>query len=130
MVRYIYYCLAQKLFLLSLVPSGPPTNVTVTVLSYNSLIVTWFPPIMSLQNGIIREYTVIINDVNTKSSQTVSVINKTNTIISELKSFHTYSVLVSASTVGLGPFAEPVIIQMPESSMSINILSGWLHKYF
>ena len=85
---------------------------------------------MSLQNGIIREYTVIINNDNTKSSQTVSVINKTNTIISELKSFHVYSVLVSASTVGLGPFAEPVIIQMPESSMSIDILSGWLHKYF
>ena len=82
---------------------------------------------MSLQNGIIREYTVIINDVNTKSSQTVSVINKTNIIISDLKSFHTYSVLVSASTVGLGPFAEPVIIQMPESSKLIDILSGWLH---
>ena len=124
MVRYIYYCLAQKLFPLSLVPSGPPTNVTITVLSYNSLIVTWFPPIMSLQNGVIKEYTVIINDVNTKSSQTVSVINKTNTILSELKSFHTYSILVSASTVGLGPFAEPVIIKMPESSMSIDILFG------
>ena len=82
---------------------------------------------MSLQNGIIREYTVIINDVNTKSSQTVSVINKTNIIISDLKSFHTYSMLVSASTVGLGPFAEPVTIQMPESSKLIDILSGWLH---
>ena len=128
MVRYIYYYLAQKLF--PLVPSGPPTNVTITVLSYNSLIVTWFPPMLSLQNGVIREYTVIINDVNTKSSQTVSVINKTNIIISDLKSFYTYSILVSASTVGLGPFAELVTIQMPESSMSIDILSGWLHSYF
>lgn len=89
-------------------------------MSYNSLIVNWFPPKLSLQNGIIREYTVIINDVNTKSSQSVSVINKTNTIISDLKPFHTYSILVSASTVGLGPFAEPVTIQMPEASMSID----------
>ena len=89
-------------------------------MSYNSVIVTWFPPILSLQNGIIREYTVIINDVDTKSSQTVSVINKTNFKISELKSFHTYSILVSAFTVGLGPFAEPVTIQMPEASMSID----------
>ena len=75
---------------------------------------------LSLQNGIIREYTVIINDVDTKSSQTVSVINKTNTIVSDLKSFHTYSILVSASTVGLGPFAEPVTLQMPEASKSID----------
>ena len=44
-------------------PSGAPRNIVVTELNSSSVHVTWSDPEPSLQNGLIRGYTVISNEI-------------------------------------------------------------------
>ena len=45
------------------VPSGPPINVTVEAESSTSLFISWQPPEMLKQNGIITSYRIDVNSV-------------------------------------------------------------------
>ena len=99
-----------------IVPSGPPTNVTATSLSSTSIKLTWMPPPLHNQNGIIREYIIHYYVSETRESVVKqSPDNYTSTIITDLQPYYTYSFKVAAVTVGAGPLSTEFTIRTLES---------------
>ena len=86
-----------------------------------SFVLSWSPPPTSQQNGIIREYTVNITEIQTGLS---IILNSTSTSVSvlSLHPYYTYECTVSAYTVGGGPYSEVFTITTQED--------GTLHLCF
>ena len=87
-------------------PSGPPLSINITSSQPNVFILSWTPPDISLQNGIIISYTYYcteLGDSNEVDRMTVTttIAAITNTMI---KAYTEYICFVSAATsIGSGP---------------------------
>ena len=91
--------------------------VVAASVSSTSFVLSWSPPPISQQNGVIREYTVNITEIQTGLS---IILNSTSTSVSvlSLHPYYTYECTVSAYTVGGGPYSEVFTITTPEDGMS------------
>ena len=96
-------------YFLFLVPSGPPLNVTTRAVNSTTIQVTWAPPAPEDQNGIITLYNINVTVSETKSN---FVFNTSRKIleVTGLHPHYTYLLVVSAVTVGQGPYSEPQTI--------------------
>ena len=92
----------------SAVPDGPPLSVQAIANSASSIIVSWTPPDLTLQNGLITNFKLLYT---TNSSEQVDlrpvvVVNGT-TLSYQLTSLQTnthYFISVAAATsIGYGP---------------------------
>ena len=84
-------------------PSGPPRNLTAEVISSTVIHLSWSPPLPHEHNGVISNYTVILNQ---DGLSTIYTTNTTTMSAEYLLPFTTYSFRVSASTrIGSGPFS-------------------------
>lgn len=92
-----------------------PTNLTVTPLNSTSLVISWFPPPVSQQNGIIRHYTINLQHNSTGLTNVYTLTNDTQMFITNLTPFHSYSIEIAAFTIGIGPYTSAVSVQLPES---------------
>ena len=94
----------------TIAPSTSPTLVSVTVLGSTLITMSWIPPQpLSAINGIIREYSVVIEDV--QAGEMKSFIALASSInITNLKPFTEYSCRVAAVTVSAGPHSSSVNI--------------------
>ena len=98
-------------------PSGPPTAITVMEVNpETTLFISWSLPLPHQVNGIILHYVVSIYDHQAQSS-TQYTVNATNITISGFEAFYTYTVMVAAFTVGLGPFSDEVTITTSQTGM-------------
>lgn len=90
-------------FLLSLAPSGPPQNFTLTVTDNSILSVSWDPPADDMQNGVITTYT--LNCTNSNGQTLDIILNSPQTIyLGVYTPLLVYSCTAYASTViGAGP---------------------------
>ena len=87
-------------------PSAPPQNVTTKVISSASISVSWDPPPIGDQNGVITNYSIIIANLNRTNSSTIVVTNTSFTAV-DLEEFEAYNISVAAMTaIGLGPFSD------------------------
>ena len=95
-------------------PSAPPEGLVAASVSSTSFVISWSPPPISQQNGIIREYTVNITELQTGTS---IILNSTSTSVSvlSLHPYYTYECAVSAYTVGSGPYSEVFTITTSEN---------------
>ncbi len=98
-------------------PSGPPRNVFVNAINSSAIIVTWEPPFLEVQNGVIGSYRVSIAEENMAESS--FAVQDTSITISGLHPFYMYDVTVAAVTNGVGPKSFEVRITMPESGESL-----------
>ncbi len=80
----------------------------------------WTAPIAENQNGYIREYQVRLVEIDTGVLLTYSTTEE-GIHIPNLHPFYRYSYSIAAVTIGLGPYSEAAIIQMPEAGKSCNI---------
>ena len=91
------------------VPSSPPTNFTIDIVSSTDIELSWQPPVASDQNGVITNYSVSIEKSSSGeivAEQTVSGISFS---VTGLLPHTTYVCSVLASTsVGMGPAASLV----------------------
>lgn len=100
---------------LRIVPSAAPQNVTVENVLSQSFSINWQPPTNEYRNGIITEYSVSIVNLETESLIQLNVTD-TDIIVSNLKPYTTYEVMVAAYTsVGRGPFSVIQTLQTQES---------------
>ena len=86
------------------------------LLSATSAQIHWDPPPFEDQNGIIQFYTLFITEVDT--SRVIEQLRTENAsaTLQQFRPFRVYQFVVAANTiVGLGPFSNPTIFQMPES---------------
>lgn len=110
MKAYYHQCtsiigLTVIIALLNLVPSGPPQDINVTVISPEDVLVTWNDPAIEDQNGIVTGYVIDVTLVSTGLSfQRMSTT--TNFLLENLLPFSTYTYRVAAMTnVGVGPYS-------------------------
>ena len=64
-------------------PSGPPTDVVTTALSPTTVSVSWQPPALLDQNGVITAYQVVLVDTSDGSRKMSSVGGNTLTLLFE-----------------------------------------------
>uniref|UniRef100_A0A4W6EA77 Receptor-type tyrosine-protein phosphatase S n=1 Tax=Lates calcarifer TaxID=8187 RepID=A0A4W6EA77_LATCA len=100
-------------------PSGPPQEVKCHSPSSTSILVSWRPPPVELQNGIITQYTIQYaategEDTTTHQismSYNLSPASLQEMVITELQAETTYSVTVAAyTTKGDGARSKPKLI--------------------
>ena len=92
-------------------------NLSVEILSSRSLLLSWLPPAIEDQNGLIAGYAV---DVTSPSDPQVysGNVNGTSIVLnsSYIKPYTEYNISVVAYTeVDLGPFSAVVHVSTPES---------------
>lgn len=84
----------------------PPQFLSVIITTSKSLEMSWEAPPSESNNGIIREYALVIYSFSTGIEQYFTTVNK-NFSLSDLHPYTKYSIKVAAVTVETGPFTTP-----------------------
>ena len=88
----------------SAAPSAPPQNLAISFNDSKSLLVSWQPPPLQDQNGVIRNYSVSYRIADSSDSPVVMQISTLTVTLVELAIFTEYEVSVRAITIeGQGP---------------------------
>lgn len=103
-------------------PSGPPQEVKCYSSSSTNILVSWRPPPIELQNGIITQYTIqyaATEGEDTTTHQISSIPPESSQYLLEnLDKWTEYRVTVTAHTdVGAGPESLPQLIRTEEDGM-------------
>ena len=108
------------------VPTEVPQNVTVTVESSRSIMLTWERPPLEQENGLLECYHVIVIEtqihyfdngtelrgMNQFLNRTYNVSEGRMQLIGDLHPDYNYTVRIAAATEpGIGPFSDPVIVR-------------------
>ena len=107
------------LILFLTVPSGTPGSIVAQPIDSRTLLLAWEPPAEEEQNGIIREYFINISAAETSDEFQYQATN-TTVIVEDLHPHYTYSFVISAVTIGHGPYSEAYTIQMPEDGKTLG----------
>ena len=103
------------LFFGCLAPSAAPQNPLELITSSTILNVTWSPPPIEGQNGIIVYYVIITTEVDTGIMWELTS-NTTWLYLDYLHPYYTYTFRFAAVTVAQGPFSSGYNVTMPEDS--------------
>ena len=91
------------------VPVAAPQNIEATAFDSNTIQLSWDPPPLESQNGDIQQY--LINATAAESGETVQLVSTVNSVrINNLHPYYTYSIVISAVTIGPGPYSTPVTV--------------------
>ena len=101
------------------VPTGPPQGVEVQSETSTTLVLSWQPPAPENQNGIIVHYKVNITEMETGRLLSFTAVNTTTLSVSTLHPFYTYTCIVAAVTVGIGPYSTTVEVELPEDGKEV-----------
>ena len=116
----------MKILSIYTVPTEAPRNVTLTVDSSHSIMLTWERPPMEEENGLLLIYHVIVietrihyTDDGEEIRGTESYLNRTYNVsegreqlIDMLHPDYNYTVSIAAATEpGIGPFSDPITIR-------------------
>ena len=92
-----------------LVPSGSPSNLSLVEKGSSYALLEWQPPPKESQNGLIRHYIVSLVEGNSSEVRNhTSVSSQPSINIGSLEPGITYTCVVSAVTIGAGPFSDPI----------------------
>ena len=91
-------------------PASPPLDFNVTDITPNTISLSWSPPLIQDNNGIIDNYTIRyyiteqlgVDEVNDTANVIVVPATPTTTLMG-LGNYTVYNISVSAVTVGEGP---------------------------
>lgn len=103
-------------------PSGPPQEVKCYSPSSTNILVSWRPPPVELQNGIITQYAIQYAATEGEDATTRQIVNippeSTQYLLENLEKWTEYRVTVTAHTdVGAGPESLPQVIRTEEDGM-------------
>ncbi len=79
----------------------------------SSIRISWSPPPVADQNGLIRRYRINVTEVDT-GSVFVRTSGSTYVVLFELHPFYTYECIIGAVTVAEGPYSGLETITTPE----------------
>ena len=93
--------------MLATVPSGPPTNFTTSATNSRSITLSWSPPVLDQQNGILRYYLVTLTSSLPTVTRNISA-SLSSITIGGLRPYTAYGCIVQVATIGIGP---PTVVQ-------------------
>ena len=106
-----------------IVPTGPPQGVEVQSETSTTLVLSWQPPAPENQNGIIVHYIINITEMETGRLLSFTTVNTTTLSVPTLHPFYTYTCIVAAVTVGIGPYSATVEVELPEDGKHVYSVS-------
>ena len=101
-------------------PSSPPSNINVTTESSTSIRVSWSEVPSIHRNGMITQYGVMYEPLETFGYETVTSVNITDNstleiLLHNLQEYVQYNITVRAFTsVGEGPFSSVITVRTLE----------------
>ena len=95
------------------VPTDVPQDVVLTAIDSRTLHISWIPPPLEHQNGIIREYRVNITERETGMVFRL-ITAATSVTVPSLHPYYNYKCTIAAVTIGEGPYSVELTITMPE----------------
>ncbi len=96
------------------VPGASPQNFSGMAPAPNSAVITWAPPPIEDQNGVIIRYVINVTVVSTGVTFQLTSTT-TSLVVSSLDPYTTYLCIIAAVTVvGTGPFSSPFTLSTPE----------------
>ena len=101
----------QQFYILG--PSGSPQNLQFHIIDSSSVMLSWNPPPVYQQNGIITNYTVTLINYNTGHTFSINT-TQLHIQFNSLHAFYNYKCTVAAVTVAIGPQIS-VVFQTPEN---------------
>ena len=90
---------------ITLVPTGPPQDLVITLITSTSISLSWNPPPFKDQNGVIREYYIAVCAIESESCYGVTS-NDTSFTLVDLHPYYSYNLSVAAVTIDIGPLSE------------------------
>ena len=100
-------------------PTGPPLDVDATPVNSTSVTISWNPPALENQNGVITGYVINLKIVGSEGVTQYSS-SSDNITIGSLHPFTTYAYTVAAQTsVGTGPHTTSSTVMTPEDGIII-----------
>ena len=105
------------LFHFPAVPDGPPLSIQATADIVFSINITWSPPDLALQNGLITNYTLLhttdpSQPLNQRPSVTLNAATLSHKLTSLLADTRYYISVAAANSVGFGPFGNTSAITL------------------
>ena len=99
-------------------PGGAPQILQVTAVSSTSITLIWAPPLLDLQNGLLRAYNISVTEVETGNVYTFATVLGTDNlfVVNALHPFYNYNCTVSAFTISTGPAAFVQVITLSEGA--------------
>lgn len=97
-------------FFVRIAPSSSPTDLTVSSVTSTTFYLSWTAPLPVYHNGLIRQYTINITEVDSGSVYLYSS-NTEEFSVDFLHPYYYYICSVAAVTVAVGPFSESITIQ-------------------
>ncbi|XP_067409186.1 receptor-type tyrosine-protein phosphatase delta isoform X1 [Emydura macquarii macquarii] len=100
-------------------PSAPPQDISCTSPSSTSILVSWHPPPVEKQNGIITEYSIKYIGIDGEDDKSYEILgiasDTTQYLLEQLEKWTEYRISVTAHTdVGPGPESLSVLIRTDE----------------
>ena len=93
----------------------PPEDIIVEATTSETISLSWSPPDVQSQNGIITGYLINVTAIGTRETFQVSSAT-TNLVIQSLRPFTMYICVIAAETsAGTGPFTISLSVQTSES---------------
>ena len=111
-----------------IVPTAPPILNQYYAVDPSTLYLSWSAPSLDQQNGIIRQYDILLTELETGSMFSYFAAN-TNHTITMLHPDYQYQIEVSTVTIGAGPSSEPVVLQMPEDGKVSGVYQELLYLH-
>lgn len=93
-------------------------SVFATSVTSTSFLLSWVNPPQANHNGIIRNYTIAIIELNT-GNMVQYVSQTTSWTLDSLHPDYNYSVAVAVVTVAEGPFSPELIVSTSEDGTSL-----------
>lgn len=108
-------------------PSAPPESPTAGEISSDAISLTWAPPPLENQNGVIIRYVINVTVVGT--GETFLTFSSTNSLtLGSLRPFTTYVCVIAAETsAGVGPFSISISAQTDEACEYVQYTFNEVH---
>ena len=115
----MYLFINLNLYCFIIAPSAAPVSLSGMNLTSTNLSISWEPPPIDDQNGIILGYNVTYTPDNGVSKDTTT--NDTMIVINDLLIYTDYNVSVAAHTsVGTGPF-DSIVVRTDSSGIKTKM---------
>ena len=104
-------------------------NIQLTAESFNSIMLSWDPPLQEQQNGRIVRYHVTVSDAGFTSSRdlTYDISKGRAQLIDMLNADTSYAVRIAAATnAGMGPFSAINTVTTLRNGIMINYVLTYL----
>ena len=109
------------------VPGGPPENFTANVVSSTEIQLMWQPPASEIQNGLVRNYTIFVIEVQTNTNHSYTVQSQSSEDpalpVEFCHPYYDYVCSVAAVTIGPGPYTSPLTVRTFEDGKCLPFSS-------